>query len=85
MSAYADALTSRLTEAHFAACLLECGPHIVACPECVNSRNVCPNVTMYHNTVNNYYWTVLDPDYPSKDSIKTAGLFWFKYLDWVRS
>lgn len=85
VSAYTDALTSRFTEAHFAAALLSCGPHVVACPECRHSNNVCPNVTMYRNTVNNYFWRSLDPDHPSKDSIKAAKLFWAKYLNWVTS
>ncbi len=49
---------SNYTDAHFAATLLECGPHTATCEECAVTNNTCPNTTIYRSRVYSYFFTL---------------------------
>ena len=68
------------TEADFAGCLIECGPHMTG--TLVEGPYMQPH-TLYREHVFNY-WCVLFPQYlKGEGHFADWQLFWGEYLDWV--
>ena len=84
---------SAYTEAHFAATLLHCGPHVMHCKECGWSDSICPNVTIYRSRVYSYFFTLFPSMVESAlDEVGEANnqehewkRFWREYRAWVTS
>jgi len=84
---------SNYTDAHFAATLLECGPHTATCEECAVTNNTCPNTTIYRSRVYSYFFTLFPSMVESAlDEVGEANnqehewkRFWREYRAWVKS
>ncbi len=72
---------SPFTEAHFAATLLECGPHIISWPERTGDGDA------YFNRCYSYFFKLFPRkvDMPSEYANGTHEwlVFWREYLAWV--
>ncbi len=81
-------IVSAYTEAHFAAALLECGPHKPTCEECrattTASTQHCPNSMAYHDAVYKYFLRLF-PEFRPDGHTANWQLFWQEYQAWVEA
>ncbi len=92
---------SPYTEAHFAAALLHCGPHVMDCEECAQGLQGCPNTTVYRHRVYSYFFELF-PEMVRQSHIRASApdvqgvivadaprhewiRFWDEYQAWVKS
>ena len=77
---------SKYTEAHFAATLLECGPHVTACLNCIDNDRTCPLIAGYRIRVQTYFSESV-PDAPTPrpygEYAVEWNVFWSEYQTWV--
>ncbi|KKL99969.1 hypothetical protein LCGC14_1809140 [marine sediment metagenome] len=92
---------SPYTEAHFAAALLHCGPHVMDCKECAKGSQGCPNTTVYRHRVYSYFFELfpemvrqshIRASVPDVQGVSVADTprhewmrFWDEYQAWVKS
>ena len=74
---------SRFTDAYFAATLLECGPHVLACDNCIATSQSCPNATAYQTRVRKYFVRI--EQQRSAAPIYDWIGFWREYRAWVET
>jgi hypothetical protein len=73
---------SKYTDAHFAATLLECGPHMTG--TLIEGPYMHP-YSAYRERIFNH-WCKLFPEYRNGDGhIADWLLFWREYIGWVKS
>ena len=83
---------SPYTEAHFAAALLHCGPHVSGCKVegCVGGYN-CQSTAKYKRQVYRYFFKLFPEMVEHSHSDTAHGpshewtAFWYKYIRWVEA